>query len=404
MAHSKRKSPAPEKPRTPRQQPYPKGLGTAMLAVALATTAVATRHAIKENMNPDRRDPIEMADDALNVRRAVDPKNLKEVTDSLVKKKAGDAACLLREKLHFWDENNQTIKESVKVRFKKGEPPVPYSYRPNLFHHVKDAYWDEHVNTLWQLSRDKEWKHQLGWLYESFKQKYPDATGKWETEKEQWEKHVIEVYMGQPVETPKWADGSPVKTWEGLTKEEIDELHEAQRNKDEATVKRIRSKARDCLLLRPAARSVTVANWLMYKDGKGEIEPMTCYRNNLQQAVLAVSIPGDVGCEFVANPHGDVQNPGQSAHGLGLAMDVANWETAEPYLSIVGGWQCRFVNVKFGLIGAALKLGNDNAHCSIGERGPSWSAKKQKKAAEAKLLAGDAGQFVKDHWRDWIPQ
>lgn len=393
---------SPDKPKTassnPRQQPFSRGIYTAMILGVLLPTGRCAYDSIKSRINPDSRDPQEMARDTLELRRIVTPGSTGQVSDAMVEKKAEEAACLLK-LMGFWDENNSTVKKPVELVIKANDPAKPYSYLPHLFHHVGKQYWSDYANKIWQLSRDKHWASQFGWLYEDFKAKYPKPEGlkgkeatKWEVEA--WEKFFTDYKADQPLECPRWQNGGCVKTWEGLTLEQMRELREARKKGDEATVRSIRSKARDCLLTRDNARTVTLANAMMYADGKGEIEPMTCYRNNLHQALLAVSIPPDGGCKLVSNPRGDVQNPGTSFHGLGAAMDVANREASEPYLSIAGGWQCAFVGAKLGALGRFMGWGNDLDHCSVGERGPSKEAAAYKANVERKILPGGTARDI----------
>lgn len=220
--------------------------------------------------------------------------------------------------------------------------------------------------------------------------------------KETWTQHAEEVFFGQKLECPKYVDGTCMKTWEGLTREEVLEMHAAMKKKDMEAVNAFRSKARDCLLVAPAARSVTVANRAMFEDGKGEIEPMTCYRNNLHQAILTVSLPGDGGCFLKLKQSVKVQNPAESNHGGANAMDVPNRAEAEPYLSIAGGWQCDFVGKTLGTFGQLTGWGGgeDEDHCSIAEWGVSPVSREHKQRVEATVKAGPIIDIIKEGWKN----
>jgi len=368
--------------------------------------------------NPDDRDAVTMSRDVLHVRRTLNPKDTGDITDSKVNDKAEKATCMLQKfgflpsdspvdgvSAETWKSNNETRGKSIKTVFEDGKKKVThtYTYRENLFGYYEDERRAREVNTLWQMARDPNWKDQLGWVMDSYLEKHPDMKGKkWEDMKDTWTTHAEEVFFGQRLECPKYVDGSCMKTWEGLTREEVLAMHAAMKKKDAEAVKTIRNKARDCLLLAPLARSVTVANRAMFEDGKGEIEPMTCYRNNLHQAILTVSIPGDGGCILRLKYKENVQNPGESNHGGANAMDVANRAQAEPYLSIAGGWQCDFVGKTLGRLGQLTGWGggDDSDHCSIPEWGVSEISIAHKKRVEASVKAGPILDILKEGWKN----
>ena len=357
-----------------------------------------------------------IAEELWHTRCIVTPDLTGKVTQKKVRRSVAMANCVLERmgilptdkpmngvSKTVWEENNKTRGTSIRVKFE--DYNETYSYQENLHGYVLDKRWDSEINYLWQLSRHEKYQVQLGWLMESYKAKHPEKNfNNWDEIKESWKAHVTEMYFGQPLECPRWEDGSCMKTFEGLTKEDFDQLREALADKKMDVVKEIRSKGRDCLLVRPAAQTVTDANQMMFDDDKGEIYPMTCYRSNESQAImLSIIAPDEIAgkngelCKLVQKTKSDVQNPGGSNHGMGLAMDVYNWNESEPYLSLAGGWLCNFVGNKFGRLTmwTGIGHGSDQGHCSVAEKAPTADVLDHKKIVEGKLKASSAWDTIK---------
>jgi len=371
--------------------------------------------------NPNATDDRTTSSEALHARHIVTKRDTGEITPEKVDRVQKDAQCFLEMNCfrpsdaprpgisrELWEANQKTHNDFVLFQYNGTGPTKRYSKHDNLFGYYLDKRWSDQANYLWQKARNEHWAKSYGSMYQDFQQKTQTPEGlkgeakvKWEVGA--WEKYAGENFFGQPVECPKWEDGSCMKTWIGLTWEDIQALGEAKKKGDEAAVKAIRSKGRDCLLLKPLARKVTMANRAMYEytDHKEQIYPMTCFRDNFHQALLAVSIPKNGGCHPVTDSDALVQDPGESSHESAGAMDVENYEEAAPFLSAIAGMDCAFVGRKLSFLRLFkvfrfIAWGDDLAHCSPAERPVTEDTIKEKEWVEGKLNAEKFQKVVAD--------
>lgn len=320
-------------------KPFPAGVYRTLIFCALLGGGVGGYGLIKGHMNPDTRNPEEMTRSYLEGRHKMAPKIVGEITVPKVKAIAQNAVCLLNQMGHPLGDNydpklskdpkapkkKNYKRESDDFFFDRHDPKSPqkYVYMSNIYGypHEKLPFMAESTIKLNKMHPDT--KEFMEWFTEEPKE-----------------------FLKEPLECVKSYEGPCIKTWDGS----------------------------DCLLLAPLAKAVTGANLAMHDDKKGQIIPMACYRNDLHQAVAFVSNNAQ-GCKEIVGRPG-LMLPGNSFHGLGLAMDLANQGEAEDYLVQI--------NVLCGFIHG------DEAHCSFGEQSMNQFAGRLR----AKL------NKWKDRWKD----
>ena len=324
---------------------------------------------IVEGMNPDTATAEEMSRRVLNYQHRQNAAQVGEVTDKKVKWIADMATCqmelmgfwkgdpptepkkpvmegdgikarliyrsrmksydflveTLPQRRKLWEENNKTRSEFVFMPNSQGGKGRKFIWMDNLHSFVSEDRIKLATGMVKQLKVHKDFKESVKWL--------PPG----------------EELLKEPLACVRRYDGTCAKTWEGTT------------SKADA------HKGRDCLFLRPIAEAFSRANRRMHDDGKGEIMFKVCYRNNLHQAVLFVSIAGE-GCSLTGAKPG-ITMPGGSHHGLGMGADVLNHGQAEEYL-FEEGIACGFIK-------------DDEGHCSIAEEnlqaiGAKWRVFKNK--------------------------
>lgn len=106
------------------------------------------------------------------------------------------------------------------------------------------------------------------------------------------------------------------------------------------------------------ASALAAANEEFFKATGKNIQINEAYRDPARQA--------DLYQKFITGQGGRASPPGKSFHEKGLAVDIANWEEAAPYLA------------RYGLVN---ELADDRNHFSIGEFNPDYLALLTKPAA-----------------------
>lgn len=414
-----------------RKKAFPAIIYTALILCVLMLIGRTIKTTIIDRMNPDTRDVTEMCFDVWHYHCRKDCKQsgrpddtkcahwakemeaqmqLHQFWESEAPEKPEDPNKIKGWELDYelWEENNKTRGEYVfvhgivplmqtKEESEKGA--AKFLYFDNLHHYLEQGSHRATANGFWQLIGNKYWLGQVEWIkdgYADYMKELPPEEKK--GPKEAWpertfKKYLTEVYLGEQLDCPRWADGSCIRTWEGTTKEDHQVFLEAIKNKDEAALKAVRSKGRECLLVKPLADAVTQANAWMHRALEGqflrEIYPYVCYRNNLQQAMLWAWLPGkghrlpsrggkDSFLSRLTKKRVAVTPPGRSKHEQGLAMDVWNWQAAQPYLVAKAGMICKHVP-------------DDDPHCSIAEIELSMKNTARKLACEAKA-----------HGKSWV--
>ena len=354
----------------PKFQPFPVALYSVLGIFTLLLVGRGLGGKIVEGMNPDSRTALEMARDVCDYQHRQNAKAVGECTDKKVQYFADEATCqmqlmgfwkgdppatpeppkkppgnnpfeLLKYKrrvkqfpnvlkahpyrVKLWEENNKTRSEYVMVPDASGVRGKKHLWMPNLHSFVHEDRIKLATGMVKQLKVHKDFKKSVEWL--------PPG----------------EELLKEPLACVRRYDGTCAKTWEGTTSK-----------KDAAN-------GRDCLFLKPIADAFSRANRRMHDDGKGEIMFKVCYRNNLHQAILFVTIAGE-GCSLTGARPG-ITMPGGSHHGLGMAADVLNHGQAEEYL-FEEGIACGFIK-------------DDEGHCSIAEEnlqaiGAKWRVFKNK--------------------------
>ncbi|MBU0706620.1 D-alanyl-D-alanine carboxypeptidase family protein [Patescibacteria group bacterium] len=244
-----------------------------------------------------------------------------------------DLATCQMKKMGFWDANGRTVEKTVYLPAKAGTNPEvdsKYLWYGNLNNHSLAWRRTLVIEKFGQLRLHKNFKDTVKWFsegFEAFKKDHPSVS-----EKEVFEQYV-DYFLSLPLVCPRWVNGNCMKTWDGSTsKEDAD-------------------KGRDCLLNQMLAEQVTKANRELHDEKKVEIQPVVCFRSNLHQSVIFVTNNG--GKCSLEDSGSNFRMPGNSHHELGLAMDLANFKEAEPYLADVG-IACGFVP-------------DDAGHCSTAE-------------------------------------
>lgn len=411
-----------------RKKAFPAVIYTALALTLVMVCGRVVKSTVIDRMNPDTRDAEEMTRDVLNYRRRLDSKTTGTVSDERVKQVAEEATCQMK-LMQFWDSEEPKEPEppkkvgeglvaELKFRHAKKYYPLALKYHPtrlalwkannesrgkfvfvpgrlpdnpteeemkkkagkylymdNIHGYVMRARLKLIAGQFYHYQENEYWQRQLGWVNKGFKEymksaKPPESDSK--KAKREWKQnlfkeYLINVYLEKLLVCPRKVDGSCMQTWDGTT------------SKEDA------NKGKDCLLVEPLAEAVTRANQRMHKAKKGEIQPMICYRNNLHQAVLFVSIAGE-GCSLEGSRPG-ITLPGTSSHGLGLAMDVRNWREAQVYLAAEAGMMCDYVK-------------DDDAHCSIAEIKLTKRLIVRKRILDAKADGRDIKEFLKEHGRD----
>lgn len=408
-----------------RKKAFPAVIYTALILCAVMIAGRLVKSTIIDKMNPDTRDATEMCRDYLSYRGRQFPKQTGAITDEKVQACVEETTCMMklmqfwesdppvkpeppkmegeglrarfkferrkrnypaalrlfpiREKL--WKGNNESRGDFVFLAGKKGstteenqKQAAKYIYLDNLHGYALQFRYDLASGMLRQLKDHKYWKEATSWYwrdYNAFKKDQSKPEGK--TDK-QWEDEVfkewVDDFLQEPLACPRKVDGSCIQTWDGTTsKEDADQ-------------------GRDCLLIRPLAEAVTRANQKLFDKKKTQIQPLVCYRSNLHQTVAFVQNNG-IGCSLEGERSG-LSAPGNSHHGLGMAMDLASWKHAELFLATEVGMSCDFIK-------------GDEGHCSFGEAGPHGRVLRKQIVLVAKAKGGDIidiGKKAKELWQN----
>lgn len=433
-----------------RKMAFPAVIYTALALFLVMVSARVVKSTVIDRMNPDTRNTEEATWDAMHYLRRKNRDLAGEFTKESLKPKVRDVDSLMQQlqlveseeptepepptepegrnllawntyrkeknsydylkktltkRRELWKENNETRGEYLFVPLPELPPTATpeeidkraakYLYIPNLHTYRMQARHFIIASWFKQAMELDEWKKQLGWLKKGYQEHKktvdPPPEGLSKKDRKKWEAKVFrdfltEVYMGQPLVCPLWMDGSCIKTWDGTTWEDGQDLKKALKEKDEDAIKAIRRRGRDCLLVKRQAEDVTRANQRMFDAGKGEIYPFVCSRNNRHQAVLWVVAGNGDSLKRVVKVA--VQLPGMSNHD-GHAMDVTNWKQAQPYLAAEAGMMCNFVD-------------NDKGHCSIGEVELSKYHIKRKSILDLIAAGEDIRQLAKEHGVDFV--
>lgn len=329
-----------ETPEKAKFTPFSAGVYRAMVFFTLLAGGVGGYGLLKASVNPDTRTPEEMTRAYLTYRAKIAPKAVGEITDAKVKAIADNAVCLLNQMGHPLGDAYQGKKkkehkrESNEYFIDNHNPKEPrkYVHRPNIYGYVFEDMVPRAEATIGDLRKGKDTKDFLKWFT-------------WEPSE----------FLEQPLECVHSFEGPCIKTYDGS----------------------------DCLLVAGLARAVTRANLAMHDDKKGQIIPMACYRNDLHQAVAFAGNSGE-GCK-PEGAHPGLMLPGNSYHGMGLAMDLSNQSEAEDYLAEVGV-SCGFIK-------------GDEGHCSFAEQSMNGNLRSKLKQKLQKWKSW--GKKVKGGWKVW---
>lgn len=327
--------------------PFSAGVYRALAISILIGGGVGGYQVVKSQMNPDGRDAVTMTRDFMRNRsKMVKDQKSKDImnSDATVESIAHNAVCLLNQMGNplgdSYEPKNE--KDPKKADYKREsndffidmhdpKDPKKYVYRSNIRSYPYEKLPFLAESTINDLKKNKDTNDFLKWFTYDTKE-----------------------FLDAPLACVRGFDGNCIKTWEDT----------------------------DCLLLEPLADAVSRANLAMHDDGKGEIKPMLCYRNDLHQAIAFVGIGGK-GCKVVG-AHPGLMLPGSSFHTLGLAMDLANQGEAEAYLTEIGV-ACGFIR-------------GDEGHCSFGEKSMNGNFARLK----AKWQKWRSGwKHLKDGYKFW---
>ncbi len=269
----------------------------AVIAIVLILLLSAFLPALT-NMNPDSRSTEQMFRDYITYRNKYIKPEVK-LTDEYVKIKTTQMTNIMRKMgingkasvVYDKTKKGKTIEE-----IKNGGSK--YVYRGNIFGYVREFRLLSSTQTINSLRSHDSTKESTAWLV-----------------------MPTEEFLSAPLAPVYKVDGSKMLDYDG----------------------------RVCLLVEPLAEQVTKANAAMHAKTKQEFKPIVCYRSNLHQAAAFVGKWG----EDLDKEAPGLMRPGNSHHGMGLAMDLANQQQATKYLREIGV-ACGFI-------------GGDKGHCSFGE-------------------------------------
>jgi len=295
----------------PKLQPFPAAMYRLAVFAVLALAGRCSYDIYKNHRNPDGRSAEEITRVLLPVRFKLNG-DKSVPSEAQIKAMANDALCLLNKmgnpngdaytgadkKEHKRETTDSYIYDPKPGRIKSNK----YLYGSNTSSYTLDSRIDNTVASIKQQKSDPDLKETMEWFT-------------WEPDE----------FLKMPLACVRDSNNDCIKTWEGT----------------------------DCLMVAPLAEAATRADLEMERAGKGKLNPIVCFRNNLHQAAEFVMITGK-GCKTEGQRDG-LMLPGDSHHGMGLvAMDLANQEQASEYLAKVG-ISCGFI-------------AGDKGHCSFGEK------------------------------------
>lgn len=287
---------ASDQPNKTKLKAFPAGVYRTMIFIALLAGGRLIYDASKGGGTPDEHSPEEDARSFITYRHKLHPERVGAITDERVKNIENGALCL-NNLLGYPKEQGANRADSFICQPGQSQP-MKFVLQNNTQTYVWDKFFQKTVDAISAQKAQPDTKDTMEWFV-------------WEDPAE---------FLGQPLACVKGKDNSCLRAWDG----------------------------NDCLLLGPLAKVVNQANREMIKAGNGQMEPITCFRNDFEQIVAwsvylynfrtseaAFGLRSRSDCRVSGRAPGRIF-PGNNLHGMGLALDLANLPEAKEYLAKYG--------------------------------------------------------------------